>query len=465
MKIVRLNPFRRIVIILLLIAAAVSGAYFVFSRKGSDIITALKGSQNQYNVVLITIDTLRADRLGCYGYGKNTSPEIDKFAENAIRFENSIVQSPYTGPSHSSILTGKYVAGHGVLSNGYKLPLENNTIAEVLKEYGYTTAASIGAWVLDKRFNYGQGFDAYMQTNKEQRIAADVNRDLFKWLENNKDKKFFAWAHYYDVHCPYYAPELFRNKFSNGYKGILNTDGKCGLTYYNSVKLGPDDIEYVKAMYDAEIAYTDSNVGELLNNLKKWGVYDNTLIIITSDHGESLYERGKIGHNLSLYDCEIKAPLLIRYPGMKSYGTSIKTQVESISIMPTILDILGINVPLDINGKSFLNLLEGNREDESPAYVRLGVEKGLDLQYAIRTAATKLIFHESGTKELYDLKADSEEKNNIINDVSRGSMISELSPKLDKFMVLEKKANTTKGEGQQLKKESLEKLRALGYVQ
>ncbi|MBI5376628.1 MAG: sulfatase [Candidatus Schekmanbacteria bacterium] len=463
MKIVRHSPFRRIVIVLLLIAAAVSGAYFVFSRKGSDIITALRGYQNQYNVVLITIDTLRADRLGCYGYKKDVSPAIDKFAGESVRFENAIIQVPYTGPSHCSILTGKYAANHGVMSNGYKLSPDNITLAEVLKEYDYSTGAAIGAWVLKKMYDYNQGFDSYLEDKSGERRASSVNKDILPWIKNNKNKKFFAWIHYYDVHCAYNPPKKFKEKFGQGYSGELNPKKKCGDTYYNKVQMEARDVEYVKNMYDGEIAYTDSKINGVLKKLKKWGLFENTIIVITSDHGEELHEHGKFGHDYALCDYEVKVPLIIHYPGMKLSNRVVSEQVDSISIMPTILELLGIPSPDGIDGKSFANLLKGEGYKEEPAYMRLAFEKNTEHEYAVRTRDFKLLAVKGKGKELYNLKDDPNEDNNLVSRINEFPAAAALSDSLDKFMANEEKANIE--HQQNIQGETVEKLKSLGYLQ
>lgn len=436
--------------------------YFYFGR---NYFLSKKPSKSQgYNLLLITIDTLRADRLGCYGFEKNTSPSIDKFSEESLLFENAVVQTPFTGPSHSSIFTGKYLANHGVLSNGYILTDDNVALAEVLKKNGYTTGAFIASYVLKKDYNYNQGFDVYSGGEVSERRADEVTNDLLQWIEKNKKEKFFAWAHFYDAHCPYFPPEEFRDRFRGQYKGDFDTDKKCGKTQYNKIELSGDDVEYVKSMYEAEIAYVDSNMKQIFEALAEWGLKENTVIVITSDHGESLYEKGLFGHNLCLYDYEIKIPLIIHYPGMKRRGEREVKQVQSVSIMPTLLDMLNIDFPEKIDGKSFYSLFTENKGGDDIAYSRIALETDIDKlpEYSLRTDKWKLIADENGNRELFDILTDPGESVNLSEDTEVITETAKLSESI-KAIIRKEKEQTSK-KVQNMSDKTISDLKTLGYI-
>ena len=231
------------------------------------------------NILLISIDTCRADHLSCYGHKKNTTPNIDSIAKTGIRFENAITPVPQTLPSHSSMLTGTTPLYHGVHdNNGYKLSHSNITLAQILKNKGFTTAAFISAFVLDSQFGLSQGFGTYNDRFEEElnsngiveRRAEETSSLAMKWLDDHKAEPFFLFLHYFDPHMKYDPPEPFALEFSDN-------------------------------LYAGEIAYTDHWIGKVLDKLKETGLYDSTLIIITSDHGEMLGEHREVTHAYYIY--------------------------------------------------------------------------------------------------------------------------------------------------------------------
>lgn len=276
-------------------------------------------------IVLISIDTCRADYLSCYGYPRKTTPNIDDLAKEGILFENVISPVPLTLPGHASMLTGTIPPYHGVHNNtDYKLASSNVTLAERLKEAGYTTSAFISAFVLDSQFGLNQGFDTYnddfedrhMAANISERKAAEVSRLGAGWLENNRDRDFFLFLHYYDPHNPYEPPQ----PFSTDYAGNL---------------------------YAGEIAYTDHCIGQIIAKLKELALYESTLIIVTGDHGEMLGEHGEKDHGFFIYQSAIKVPLIFKLPRPGRTKT-VSSPVGLIDILPTVCRLLGIEPPLHI---------------------------------------------------------------------------------------------------------------------
>ncbi|GAG97977.1 unnamed protein product, partial [marine sediment metagenome] len=284
------------------------------------------------HVVLISIDTCRADHLGCYGYLRKTSPNIDAVAAEGIMFKHAVTSVPITLPAHSSMLTGTIPIYHGVRdNNNYQLSDSSLTVAEILHQYKFVTGAVIGAFVLDSQFGLDQGFDFYDDKIDpgekkffiySERKAEEVTRLANIWLEENKNKKSFLFLHYFDPHSPYESHERFR--FGSGFDPNSQIDG-----------------------YDSEIAYTDYCIGQVIDKLKELSLYDSTLLIITADHGEGLGQHNEISHGFFIYYSTLHVPLIIKIPtGPK--GKQINNLVALIDILPTICDSLGIDVPKHI---------------------------------------------------------------------------------------------------------------------
>jgi len=287
--------------------------YMFFLRAGPDkkitIDKTLKSFQSmlspvkieELNIILITVDTLRADHLECYGYDRVKTPQINRLANEGILFECNIVQAPLTLPSHSSILTGTYPLHHGVRDNGgFYLEEDHITLAEVLKTKGYSTGAFVAAFVLDSRWGLDQGFDYYydnfdltkyktVSLDSVQRRGDEVVEEVYKWLENQSQQRFFAWIHLYDPHTPYDPPEPYKTEYRGSHFGL----------------------------YGGEIAYVDHLMGEFRSFMEEKNLLDKTLIIFTSDHGENLGEHKESAHGFFIYDSDIRVPLIIRFPENK----------------------------------------------------------------------------------------------------------------------------------------------------
>ncbi len=244
------------------------------------------------NVLLVSIDTCRADHLGCYGYKRPTTPNIDAVAQDGTIFKMALTPVPVTTPAHSSMFTGTYPPTHGVRLNTYdRLADSNVTLAKLLRDAGYQTAAFVGGFPLDSRFGLNQGFDTYdgrfTEKNLSKRAAEDVSRPALAWLEDHGKQPFFLFLHYYDAHYPYEPHPA-------------------------------DTAPYADDPYAGEIAYIDHCIGRVLDRLRARGLYDNTLVIITGDHGEGLGEHGETAHGFFIYQSTLRVPLVIRAPGTMS---------------------------------------------------------------------------------------------------------------------------------------------------
>ena len=356
---------------------------------------AFSAPPKNLNLLIITIDTLRADHLGVYGYLKIRTPNIDRLGEHGILFSHAYSHVPLTLPSHCSLFSGTLPLYHGIRDNGYRLPPSTVTLAEILKKNGYQTAAFVGAFPLDSRFGLDRGFDAYddLYGSKNmvrdlsfvERKAEDVNEKALAWIAGHKNEKYFAWVHYFDPHAPYEPPSPFKE-------------------------------EYKSREYDGEIAYTDAVIGKLLEKIEQWRLTDNTLIILTADHGESLGEHQESTHGIFIYDATLRIPLIFFSPKIFPSHKVVSDQVGLIDVAPTILDLMGLPQDPKMQGISLKTLMQkGTFPPESYCYIE-SVAAMMDRNWAplqgLRTGEWKYI--DAPRQELYDLRNDPQETRNVI---------------------------------------------------
>jgi len=422
-----------IIFFIFIIIISLSCWYLFFPRK------RIKKDPS-FNVVLITLDTTRADRLGCYGYGKAKTPNLDYLAANGIRFENVFCQVPLTTPSHCSILTGTYPIYHQVHNNGsYRLPSEIKTLAEILKERGFDTAAFVGSFTVDSRFGLDQGFDLYDDTFVEnqafkalnsERKAEQVYQSFVRWLENREDKQFFCWVHFFDPHLPYDPPPPYRT-------------------------------EFVDDLYDGEIAYMDEYVGKTIDAFRTKNLLHKTLIVVAGDHGEAFGEKTERGHGIFLYNETMKVPLIFYAENHFPPSLTIKSRVRLIDIVPTILDLLKISVPEEIQGVSLVPFMQGKKKKDLTTYI----ETYFPLENYGWAPLIGLIdgrwkYIKAPKEELYDLKKDSLEENNLI--VVHAKIALQQRTKLEKL--LSQYSSPLTPTKRNLSSQEIAKLRSLGYV-
>lgn len=394
------------------------------------------------NLLFITIDTLRADHVGAYGYDKIRTPNLDRLASEGFLFRRAISQIPLTLPSHTSIFTGTFPAFHGVRDNGgYFVSPQSLTLAEILKQHGYKTSAFVSAFVLDSKWGLDQGFDTYYDDfdiskadesgfAEVQRQGGLTNEQALQWLESvDQNKPFFTWIHYYDPHDPYEPPEPFR-------------------------------AEYSGRPYDGEIAYADSLVGQVLDVLKKRGMLEKTVIVITGDHGEGLGQHHELNHAMFIYDTTLHVPLIMKLPGNTS--GEIEQTVQHVDIVPTLLDLLGIEKPQTLQGRSLIALLKHQDMKEVPALSEsLYAEKhyGWSPLYSLTTSKYKYI--DAPRPELFNLQEDGDENNNLAP--SMESIARVLHDQLGEQLQAHS-STALKQAAQTLDIENQEMLKALGYV-
>ena len=413
------------------------------------------------NIILVSVDTLRPDHLGCYGYDKNTSPNIDLFCEDSVVFKTAIAQAPSTAPSHASIFTSLIPSSHGAFFSR-KAPIAEDvpTIAELLKSTGFQTVSYNGGGQIVATFGFSRGFDLYQSYSEgdyTREFFVDRVKESIEWMEKNKERKFFLFLHSYEVHHPYSPAEEFLDDFAKSYKGSLprNVRGPL-LRAINRgvVKANQEDRDYVKALYDAEIRSMDKGFGELVEYLKSSGLYDNSLIIFTSDHGEEFDEHGSIGwHSHTLYDELLKVPLMIKFPGSSFAGKKISDQVRGIDITPTILDVIEQPILEHFQGASLLPLVRGEGKFDKFAVSQKDSRRPVPGS-ALRTNEWKLINH-----RLYDLENDPTEQNNVADD--NPSIYESFRNMLERLIARDRKEALDQFE---IDPATLEQLRTLGYL-
>ncbi len=407
------------------------------------------------NVLLISIDTCRADHLGCYGYPLDTTPNIDAIASEGILFEQAISPMPYTLPAHCTMLTGTIPPYHGVFDNSdYKLSEENVTLAELLKEEGYLTAGFVSSFIMDSRFGLGQGFDLYDDDFEEANHTMGINRqdggkttqDVIEWIRSHKDEKNFIFLHYYDPHFTYDPPEPFASKFRD-------------VPPPNNVTT-----RFEQALFDGyagEIAYTDHCIGQVVDELRELGLYDSTMIVITSDHGEMLGQHGEGFHGYFVYQPAIRVPLIFKLPQLPKHKR-ITSTVGLVDIVPTVCSVLGINLSTPVQGQ---DLSPCFRSDWLPPPDRHLFCQSLEpTKYNARSllgvVTDRYKYIKTVRPELYDLVEDPGELNNIAAEQAGRSQAME--QKLHQIL-----QETARGKGrgkERLDNQTRERLESLGYV-
>ena len=390
------------------------------------------------NLLLVTLDTTRADRLGCYGYEKASTPAVDALAATGVRFAHAVSSIPLTLPSHATLLTGLYPPEHGLHFNtSGALNEQIVTLAEVLQGHGYRTAAFVSAFVLDSRYGLTQGFGSYDDSLPEVGVAPHeiaeipgnvVTDRALAWLEQNRDARLFGWVHLFDPHDPYEPPEPFRSRLEHP--------------------------------YDGEIAFADAQVARLLQWLDRSSLREDTLVVVVGDHGESLGDHGEDLHSFFIYDSAVRVPLIFSWPGRLDARVVESHAAGVVDVYPTILDLLGAQAPEGISGRSLLPLLQGSTLETEPVYLETRVPL-VEYHWSALTglASRNWKYIESSKPELYDLQADPGETRNVLEE--HPEVAGELGRRLD---ALSRSFRTQEPGPALLDQAALRRLRALGYL-
>lgn len=430
------------------------------------------GRPDAPNILLITMDTTRADHCSVHGYEVDTTPNLSRFAEQGARFDLAYSPTSTTGPTHASIFTGLYPLTHRVLKNGLPLDTEFTTLAELLRDEQYQTAAVLGSFALSARFGYGQGFEFYDEEFSREtssyalrqweghavpggfdRRADETTRNAVRWLRESRSpqRPFFLFVHYFDPHDPYSPPESYRRR-----SPLLNRP-------FASQR------ELVLAHYDAEIAFTDAAIGRLLSELEQLGLSENTVVVLAGDHGEGLMDHDYMHHGAQIYEESVRVPLLMRWPG-KISPMVVAAPVELVDLAPTLFELIGRRAGVAFHGRSLAGALRGGKalDADRPVYLyrrhyagsRLGSLFAVGHKYGLRAGRWKYIEGpEEGTRELFDLVRDPDEQVNLFNvDTERAE---EMARRLDRWRRSYESDAPVPG----IPTEDLEKLESLGYTE
>ncbi len=454
----------------------------LLTLSGSVFLIPAIGRPAGPNIILIGADTLRAGHLGCYGYARDTSPNIDGLAAEGVVFKQAFSHVASTTPAFATILTSKVPMSHGVLCNtnrGYRLEKRHTTLAERLKDRGYLTAAFTSGFSLKKSSGLDQGFDVFNDDFAVERRADQVNRDVFRWLEDNRNRKFFLFVHYFDPHGKYRPPSPYDELFPYTQKEF-DIERIAPYQRYDGIS----DPSFYISLYDGEIRYMDEHIGRLLRKLEDLGLTRDTVIVFTADHGETLDDhKWWFEHGHYVYDEQIHIPLVVWYPDAFKPAVT-DALVTHVDIVPTILDLLGLESGPGIEGHALTGLIQGEPWPKTRMYAEShhgwpGIRDGDELEglkskhFALRCGRWKLIRIPKATGihfELYQIHDDPGELNNLIGrhpEVER-RLKAELMDFIDQYQrtdyYIERVGHPTE-KRPTLSEDQIEALRSLGYLQ
>lgn len=442
-----------------LLTAALLSRRFYSHSAFSDSSSPFKG----YNLLFISLDTLRADRLGIYGYERDTTPVLDQFARKAVVFEDVISVSSWTLPTHVSFFTGLFPGVHGVnVPKRVRVNSETPLLAEILRDQGYRTYAFTGGGYVGSKFGFQRGFEYYGEyLGWKHRERYDLPRslpDLKRVVARLKpQERFFIFLHTFDIHCPYNSPDPFMYMFNS--EGAEPIDPrKCG-DFYNKHQLSPGQVSYLSDRYDGGIRSVDAQLKELFDFLEERDLINNTVIIITSDHGEEFYEHGRIGHKQSLHKELLNVPLIFYLPGIEPGRISV--QVSVVDIFATILEILDIKAGPANNGFSLWPLIINGREDLYPRKFQFSE---LDSKVVLRSHIDK-IGHLISNPETEDVMYFDRVEDPATQHEISSSRPDQVQRRLAEIDLLERSLVKQETETFELhSEEELEQLRSLGYL-
>lgn len=440
------------------------------------------------HVILISIDTARADHFGFMGSERVRTPRLDAFAGESIVFTDYMTVVPTTLASHTSLLTGKYPHHHGTPRNGFMVNGKNEMLPEILKAAGFHTAGFAGSFALDSRFDFAQGFDHYDQdfdiragqwgAEQDERSAARVTDAVIRYLDDaGIPSRLFLFVHYFDPHRPYSPPPPYETAY--------DPEGRRDLprvaVLLRQRGLTPEQTEQcvrrLALQYAAEISYTDEHVGRLLDDLKRRGILDQALVVVTSDHGECLWEHGEeFDHGRTVYQSTMRALCAMRLPGGELGGTGVGQLVANIDVLPTTLDFLGLAVPLGVDGEAIPLLTAGEVFAPRTRFGEATKPRGsvetdprwtnIRKSRCVREGRHKLIVTPyMGTQELYDVVADPDEVVNLLESPSAEieRLAADLGAKLQAWTESAHPLPSQFEPSQQ--EETKRRLRSLGYLQ
>jgi arylsulfatase A-like enzyme len=432
------------------------------------------------NVLILVIDALRPDHMGCYGYPLPTSPAMDALARRGVLFTDATSLSSYTRAAVPSIFASVHPGAHGILNQGKEVEVlsdEYKTLAETLKERGYVTAAFVPNPSLNRAFNFDQGFDLYdddfqigVRGAKDFETAGKINERTLGWLRANKEKPYFAYLHYRDVHAPYVPPPPYDKMFDKPGEGRALSEAE-----YKSQP--PDvrrpvrhrDLDSYVEHYDGEIRYTDDHLARFLETLSREGFLEDTVIFLTADHGESFLEHRSWTHGTGLYEELTRVPLLLVLPENKHKGRRVVAPVQTTDIYPSVLELLDVEeIPAQLQGRSLFDAIEGRADTKRPVFSEALVSRrhrpwNFGQMISVRSSGWKLIYNRwSRSGELYNLAQDPAEQQDLVDsDPERARDLMRMIAAQDRENA--KRSHRVKGT-EELPEDVVEGLKSLGYV-
>lgn len=447
------------------------------------------GSMQRPNILLIVVDTLRADHLGCYGEKRPTSPFMDQMARKGILFEQAVTVKPVTLPSFCSMLTSQIPRTHGVNYNGDVLGSEQVTLAEVLQTRGYHTAAFISAFVLDSQFGLNQGFEHYDQKlpdreDKQKNLSRSAEKTVagvLAWADHYPDTApYFAMVHFWDPHWPYMPPGGYLEKVDQSYApaitGTLEDIEQVRKRLAQTGGVISPEARQLAALYAGEIRYTDDCIKKLIEGMESRGFLEHTIIVLTADHGENMWEHAPdyFRHGGNIYHTSVHVPLIYYMPGADGGPRRIKSMVRSIDLAPTLLELAGLRPPHEFKGLSYAHVIRDKRQsgDEQQPLLCFIEAKGpatAQQPRGVFDGIMKLIQFpaENNRVELYDLSRDYGEQQDISGsqDNSIQDKINSLLQSLNAWNAATQALEQKPAASESLSDDTKSKLKALGYVQ
>jgi len=424
------------------------------------------------NVVLISIDSLRADHLGCYGYHRPTSPRLDALAAAGARFNAAYTTASWTLPSHASQLTGRYPLSHGAVTLDRRLSTATPTIPTILGPAGFTTGGFVSFEFLRRRYGFDAGFEYFDDfttavdgNNEEHHLTTGplLNAEIVPWIENHANRPFFLFVHNFDVHYDYNPPAPYDTMFDDDYSGP-------DLRRYSQnpnihADMPARHLEQFVALYDGEIRFTDTVIGEIIDAIDRAGVGDDTLLIVTADHGEEFFDHGDRGHGTTMYEEVMRVPLIMRWPRGLEAGRTVETPVSVVDLAPTIYDLTGVDGPVGLDGESLAPLMNGADVSPRPIYGHLYARKRPIITAMVRLGSEKYVQDlRAPQAQLFDLGSDPQELRNALGMSDSAPLTTPMVAWLGQQWRAYRALPTATEGHIEVDQQNINNLRALGYV-
>lgn len=417
-------------------------------------------------IIILDIDTLRADHLSCYGYERDTSPNIDALSRESVLFEWAFGPAPNTLPSQTTILSSLHPTVHGAFSEEDRVPEEVTTLAEVLNDAGFRTAAFTDGGFMSKMFGLSQGFELYDGRRGGLERTGDK---ILQWVRQHAQENFLLLVHTYDVHAPYDPPEPFKSRYTDGLEaptpGFEPTIEKLlevRKSHFtpNPTPLPPNDLAFSVARYDGGIRYVDNWIGIFVDELKTLGLLDRATLVVLSDHGEEFQEHGSVGHE-KIYSTVTHIPMIFRFPG-GNVRQRIDKVVSAVDVMPTLLDVAGVAPPPSVQGRSLVPLMQGTAQGP---YLAFGESNYFGKRRFIAFGDHRLLYTEKKSRsELYHFRRDPHELDNLVEqDAATATRLRDAL--LSWRQKIEASSPEKAAETNELDPEIRQQLKALGYIE